>query len=127
MDHLGLYHRRGQLDDAQLWAGRTLQSDWEDQGRARSAGAPPLELDRVDHVTRYEPKLDGGGARVAAAMRGVGRTLWPVLVWVAIEGGSATGWARAVSRPDEDGMAVLRVALDALSAHYEAMAAAVLR
>ena len=118
VDYLELYHRRGQITDDQLWAARTLQSDWQAQDRARSAGAPPLQLDRVDHVTRYEPVVPERSASLSAALRAVGRQLAMVLLWVAIDGGSATGWARSMSRPDEDGIGVLRVALDALAEHY---------
>ena len=57
-------------------------------------------------------------AQYQAAMRAVGIILSPVLVWVVLEGNAASDWARKSERAVGDGIAALRLALDALGMHY---------
>ena len=68
---------------------------------------PPLSIDRM------------AASRVNGAIVAIGRPLIEVVIWVALEGNTTASWARHRLRPGRDGMAVLRLALDALAAHYD--------
>jgi hypothetical protein len=110
-----LYHPRS-IDLAQKNAAEKLKSDWQ------NSGLNP----RV--VAAYDSAVGGGGNNMPGmgttardymlAMQAVGMILSPVLVHVVIEDQSAESWAQLKGKPLKDGIAALRLALDALCEHY---------
>lgn len=58
--------------------------------------------------------------RVRKALDALGIALWPVVVWVAIEGQPASEWAakEGLKAPDKTGTGILRIALRRLVDHY---------
>lgn len=68
--------------------------------------------------------LAKGGASMDAALKVwsalsyVGPTLAPIVCWVVVHGRAASDWSREVKKPLRDGMAALRLGLDALADHY---------
>ena len=121
VDYVKLYLGRRQITCEQAWAARVLQSDWE-QANTRRPSSCGASLDRVDFATQHEPYIPERAASFATAMRAVGIVLSPVLAHVVLNGRSAHSWASDRGRPTEDGIAALRLALDALVAHYDALA-----
>lgn len=109
------YRRRGSIDSRQHRAAERLQELHAHSGYAPrlvagygagSGGAPP------------GPGLGPTSAEYAAAMRAVGIILSPVLVAVVLEDRAAEAWALSTNRPGKDGIAALRLALDALVEHF---------
>jgi hypothetical protein len=95
-----------------------------------------LEMEQASRSTRscldFDTTAGGGdiapsrlGAAIAeaelavrAAMQCMGLTVWPVVVWVAVDGRSAKEWAVSQGMKGRDGLPVLRIGLEALRLHY---------
>ena len=110
------YLARGEITRQQFDDAERLWSDYMRSGlTAAVTGA-------------YETGSGGGGnltpgcgpryAQYQAAMRAVGIILSPVLSFVVAGEGSAGDWAVQRNRPASEGIVTLRLALDALGAHY---------
>lgn len=58
--------------------------------------------------------------RVREAMTALGLALWPIVVWVAVDGQPASEWAARndLKAADKTGPGILRIALRRLATHY---------
>ena len=115
---LGRYRRRGEISERQYIAGEKL-AEYAEQMQA-GAGKSCLDIVACSDSSR-EAAIVAAGAkanhatlRYRDAARAVGPILWPVIEWVAIQGKAATDWATSESRAKTDGIAALRLGLDAL-------------
>lgn len=113
--------RRGEISEFQYTAARMLIDAAEAAGRGvRSSlniepgGGGDREAATLHHGARYTH----AAARVRDALAAAGSTLAPVLIAVVIEGQSATAWAASTGRNPRDGIAAVRLALDALVEHF---------
>ena len=79
-------------------------SPWAPKGTGRQLNDAPHQ---IDARRRFE-----------AALQAVGQWLSPILVHVAICDLSPSDWSRDRGFPPRDGIAILRLALDALRWHY---------
>lgn len=125
-DWLKRHYRRGEISKAQFAAGSRFQRITE----RVTVGVPSqLDPDKLDAprgtgstpdvafftIGEYAAIASGG---FKAAIDALGPQLWPVVLWVVVTGRSAAEWARAVEKPQTDGIAALRLGLDALVKHY---------
>jgi hypothetical protein len=110
------YKARGEITSQHFTDAERLWSDYVQSGlTANTTGS-------------YGQSTPGGSAptpgcgprylQYSAAMRAVGIILSPVLVHVVLEGEPADMWAMKNRRPAREGIITLRLALDALGAHY---------
>lgn len=114
---LRLLAGRGTISDAQARAGERLYADWFNAGRSPRvvanlspvSGQPPMEA--------QERQFDAE-RRFTAAIRAVGQLLSPILVHVCLLDEKAGQWAKTNGRPEGDGHALLRAALDGLVGYY---------
>jgi hypothetical protein len=125
-DWLKRHFRRGEITKGQFAAGTRFQRIAE----RVTVGVPSqLDPDKLDapRGTGYTPDLRfidlGSAAAIAsgnfqAALAAMGPVLWPVVLWVIVTGQSAAEWAKSVGKPQTDGIAALRLGLDALVEHY---------
>lgn len=110
------YRARGQVTDQQFTDAERLWADYMQSGLTANV------------IAKYGVTMPGGDAATpgcgprylsyTAAMRAVGIILSPVLAWVVLQGEPADAWALQNRRPAADGIAALRLALDALGQHY---------
>ena len=111
------YLARGEVSAQQYRDGERLLRDWLLSGlEPQITGA--YEAAFLGAAMPLVPGLGPGWSFYAAAMRAVGLILSPVLAHVVLHGCSASSWAEETHRPRSDGIAALRLALDALGAHY---------
>jgi hypothetical protein len=117
-------HARGVISIEQRQAGERLAKDYA------WSGEPLGHL-----VERYEPWTPKGTGvrfndapgqidarrRFEAALQTVGKWLSPVLVHTCLCDLAPCHWATARGAPGTDGIAVLKLALDALGGHYRAI------
>lgn len=110
------YLARGEVSRLQFDHGERLWADFMRSGlTAIVTGSYVASAPSGERVT------PGCGPRYAEyrdAMRAVGIILSPVLMHVVLEGRSASSWATEHQRPIGEGIVALRLALDALGAHY---------
>jgi hypothetical protein len=110
------YKARGEITSQHFTDAERLWSDYVQSGlTANTTGS-------------YGQSTPGGSAptpgcgprylQYSAAMRAVGIILSPVLAWVVFDGEPADQWALKAKRPAREGIITLRLALDALGAHY---------
>lgn len=102
---------RGQYDDGERLLGDWLTSGLDPHITSAYAG-------RMPSGAPVTPGTGPGSAAYFEAMRGVGPTLSPVLAHVVLFGYAASSWAESIERPATDGIAALRLALDALGLFY---------
>ena len=110
------YRQRGEITEQQFRDAERLWSDWMQSGLFGPV------------IGKYEVTVPSGGQFVPGtgprytqyqdAMKAVGIILSPVLSFVIAGLGSAGDWARKNERPEAEGIVTLRLALDALGAHY---------
>jgi hypothetical protein len=122
-DWLRRYHRKGYLSREQFAAGQRFQEVCEGLDVGVRSQLAKL-LDRGGGDASIAMLIAGEAAnharfRYGKAVHAMGAQLAPVAVWVIVAGRSAKSWAEAVRRPAEDGMALLRSALNALVDHYQ--------
>ena len=110
------YKQRGEITEQQFADAERLWSDWVQSGL-------------FGPVTgKYEVTVPSGGQFVPGtgprytqyqdAMKAVGIILSPVLTQVVLAGEPASLWAVERGRPAAEGIVTLRLALEALGAHY---------
>lgn len=111
----------GEINKRQFVAGERFHRDVSDLGA--DVGSC-LDLDRRGGGGTG-PVWPAGGARgawaskaISAALKAIGPQLGPILVWVIVDGRSPADWATSRGKPRPDGIAALRLALDALADHY---------
>jgi hypothetical protein len=110
------YFVRGEVSPAQYHDGERLLRDWVSSGLE-----PQITGAYGDQLTSTSPPVPGIGPAYpyyTAAMRAVGIILSPVLAHVVLHSQSASSWAESIGRPRTDGIAALRLALDALGCFY---------
>jgi hypothetical protein len=110
------YRARGEVTSQHYADAERLWSDYMQSGlTAAVTGKYGVTVPSGDQPT------PGCGPRYlsyTSAMRAVGIILSPVLVHVVLLGEPADMWALANRRPAREGIITLRLALDALGAHY---------
>lgn len=124
-DWLKRHFRRGEISKTQFAAGARFQRTAERVTVGVPSQLDPDKLDaprgggtpEVAFFTIGEYATIASG-RFKAAVDAMGPMLWPVVLWVVVTGRSAAEWAKAVSKPQTDGIAALRLGLDALVTHY---------
>jgi hypothetical protein len=125
-DWLRRHWKKGHLSHLQYAAGKKFADVCEglDVG-VRSQLATILEGRGSDDTGRWNAVKKAGAMAYNArwaygkAVHVMGPQLAPVAVWVIVAGRSAKAWAEGMKRPPEDGIAALRLALDALVDHYQ--------
>ena len=111
------YLARGEVSGQQYRDGERLLRDWLLSGlEPQITGA--YEAAFLGAAIPLVPGLGPGWSFYASAMRAVGIILSPVLCHVVLHGCSASSWAEGTQRRRTDGIAALRLALDALGEHY---------
>ena len=120
-DWLSRHWKRGELSDRQYRAGKQLQEDAEgSQISIRSL----LDPTRIPGGNGADIAMHARGARAIGAsirLRNALVALGPcaaVTLAVTIQGLSAASWARLRGIPERDGIATLRLGLEALADHY---------
>lgn len=125
-DWLRRHYRKGHLSRLQYDAGSRFAQTCEamDVG-VKSQLAKLLEArgGSDDAALANAVRMAGRAANHARRAYGravvaMGNQLAPVAVWVIIAGRSAKAWAERAGKPQDDGIAALRLALDALVDHY---------
>lgn len=111
------YWVRSEITQQQFRDGERLLNDW------LLSGLDPQITAAYDAAFAHAcmapvPGTGPGYTFYAAAMRAVGQILSPVLCHVVLHGYPASSWAESIHRPSKDGIAALRLALDALALHY---------
>lgn len=110
------YLKRGEVNRQQYADGERLWSDYMQSGlTATVTGSYGQSTPGTGQPT---PGCGPRYAKYRDAMRAVGIILSPVLAHVVLQGLSASSWAIEHHRPISDGIVALRLALDALGAHY---------
>jgi hypothetical protein len=125
-DWLRRHWKKGHLTSLQYAAGRKFADICEglDVG-VRSQLATILEGRGGDDTGRWNAVKKAGAMAYNArwaygrAVQRMGAELAPVAVWVIVAGRSAKAWAEGRKLPAEDGIALLRAALNALVDHYQ--------
>jgi hypothetical protein len=125
-DWLKRHFRRGEISKVQFAAGVRFQRTSE----RVTVGVPSqLDPDKLDapRGTGTTPDLRiialaevaaAASGNFRAALDAMGPVLWPVVLWVVVSGRSAAEWAKSAGKPQTDGIAALRLGLDALVRHY---------
>lgn len=112
-------HKRGEVTAEQRQAGEKFALDME---QAQRSTRSCLDFDIAQGGDVAPSRLGAHRAEaemaVRDAMQVMGLMVWPVVVWVAVDGRSAKDWALSNGKAGRDGLAVLRVGLDALVKHY---------
>lgn len=113
--------KRGEISELQFVAARMLLDAVEATGRGvrSSLNFEPSDGDPEAAALHRGGRYAQAAARVRGALAAAGSTLAPVLIAVIIDGQSATAWAAAAGRPPRDGIAAVRLALDALVEHFK--------
>jgi hypothetical protein len=109
------YRKRGSIDLPQFHAAEKLANLFA------GSGLNPKLTANWDTTFGGNSGLPGMGPTAREymlAMQAVGIILSPVLVHVVFQDQSAVSWAVALGKPQKDGMAALRLALDALCFHW---------
>jgi hypothetical protein len=125
-DWLRRHWKKGHLNEHQYAAGKRFAEVCEalDVG-VRSQLATILEGRGTDDTGRWNAVKKAGAMAYNArwaygkAVHVMGPQLAPVAVWVIVAGRSAKAWAEGRNLPAEDGIALLRAALNALVDHYQ--------
>jgi Domain of unknown function (DUF6456) len=111
---------RGAIEPGHRDAGIRLASDYQRSGEGprhlvQSYGPrmPKSASDILDSARQIDARR-----RFEKALQAVGKWLSPVLIHVAILDEAPCHWAERYGRPAKDGIACLRLALDALMVHY---------
>jgi len=118
-DFITRYWKQGALDDRQWKAGRTFARDAETAmvgvpsqlGRDGSGGGDGTKKSDAARAALY------ASSRVRKAMAAVGKGAG-LVIWVAVEGRSASDWAEQNRIAPPLGIRMLRVALGRLVTHY---------
>lgn len=113
---LDRYLARSQITKIQHEAGERLHEDAVGMGQSyvRAASYEPMSPSTGDPTPRQVKCYHS----YRAAIQSVGQFLSPVLIAVCIHDESCGEWAKRYRRREDDGMAILRMALDALATHY---------
>lgn len=117
---LQLLMSRSSITIPQGHAGERLYRDWRAAGREPCVVANLAPVSRQRGGLRVQEYQEDAERRLTAALRAVGAILSPVLVHVCLLDLPAGDWAKQNGRPETDGHAALRLALDALVGHYAA-------
>jgi len=122
-DPLARLHSHRQIDDAQYFAGRAYQRDWEIAERGTRAVDPTREA--VDQSLVIDPLTDkqvSAQARLAEARRALGRKMQAAVHAVLIDGATIELLARANGRDGESWLKYygrfFRDARDVLAVEY---------
>ena len=119
--YLDRYAQRGFIDVRRYVAGRRLYADWY------RSGSQPYLVAAYDGQAPQRTRSPGGGPtdhqaqlrqRVTEALHQVGPGLAAILVHVCLLDQAAKDWAAARGEGAASGIAILRLALDALADHY---------
>jgi len=110
------YRHKGQITVMQSDAAEKLLADWEMAGRQLAVTGT------YGQAGMGKPEMSDMAAlahsRYVNATRAVGIELSPILVHVVLLDGSAADWAKGRGDIPQSGIAILRLALDALARHY---------
>jgi hypothetical protein len=130
-DYLARYAGQGHISDLQKRAGQRYARDCEachigvksQLGRTESTGKD-MSIAMAGHGAGYWASVTE--RRIAIAESALG-PLASIVRWVARDGRSAQDWAIKQGKPPRDGIAALRLGLDALAEHYGLTRAASMR
>lgn len=118
---LDRYHARHEIEDVQFLAGDQFRGDWYTAGMAGAVTSRYAEPSDPGAGDAADGILDAR-RRVTQALRAVGLSLSPILTHVVLDGRPASEWpalaGKGKQRAGYEGLAALRLALDALAVHY---------
>jgi Domain of unknown function (DUF6456) len=114
---LDRYLAREQIETYQHQAGSRLYENWVGMGQSQ-AKAATFEGSVHSVGFDYTPWQLRCYERYVSAIAAVGFYLAPVLIAVCLHDETAGEWASRYRRTERDGMAILRLALDALAYHW---------
>jgi hypothetical protein len=122
-DWLRRHWKKGHLNELQYAAGKRFGETCEGLDVGVRSQLAKL-LDRGGGDASLAMLIAGEAAnharfRYGKAVHAMGAQLAPVAVWVIVAGRSAKAWAEGRNLPAEDGIALLRAALNALVDHYQ--------
>ena len=115
---LDRYAKREQIDPDQYDAGERLRKDWHRSGMMPRMTADLARETGLGGRSEMTDEQVAAWQRYKRAIQTVGLILSPILVHVCCMGWPADDWAKSRGRPQGDGIAALRLALDALCVHY---------
>jgi hypothetical protein len=122
-DPLARLHSHRQIDDAQYFAGRAYQRDWEVAERGMRAVDPTREA--VDHSLVIDPLTDrqiGARARLAEVRAALGHKMHAAVQAILVNGATIEALARDNGRSGESWFKYygrfFREALDVLAVEY---------
>jgi hypothetical protein len=117
------YFRHKEITSRQFYAGLKLQDDYDltqlaprvtqDLTSVGMGGGSPAET-----IIKIRTRITEAQRQIEAAMRYLGRRLWPITHTVVCEDRPAHEWALAAKWPSAHGLPVLKIALDTLGDHY---------
>lgn len=115
---LEVLQARGSIAIAQARAGSRIYADWYRSGSAPRVTANVSRL-IGDPIIAAGPEAQFKARQAyEQAIQAVGVILSPVVVHVCLLDLPAGEWAKQVGKPEPDGIAALRLGLDALVGHY---------
>jgi hypothetical protein len=109
------YHSRGSIDGPQKTAAEKLAQLFSSSGLNPKVTA---NWDSTFSGGAQSPGMGPTAREYMLAMQAVGIILSSVVVWVVLQDHSAESWAQKTGKPEKDGIAALRLGLDALAVHF---------
>jgi hypothetical protein len=109
-------HSRQQINQRQFDAGQRIYALWYKAGKLQRLTANYNAV--IVDGGKAEESAGEAEAEYNAALKSVGRDLAAVLRWVCIHGSAPNEWAKENGHNPKSGVAVLRVALDAVGDYF---------